>query len=362
MKSARTKLLLAGLLGFLAVLGRGSPAQAQWDGFLVDLSNCVAIDAQIALDQDHWAHIVHYDRTHMALKYTRFDGDQWHGILIDRERDAGRGCDMVVGPGYKGHISYRRNGDLMYIKTEGRTYSAPERILEDSLFGTTSLALDGGGNPHIALFTDQGLTYVRRAGGQWVVERPGGAGSRPSLALGPDGSPHISWIGQDSGQGWGRLYYSHRQDGVWVHQALDPETHVSGDTAIVVDGTGRVRIAYLDWLDNLVKMALGDGTGWSFETLAVNADRTRGLDLALDAEDRPHLVYTATGPISEAKYGFLDDDLGWVFEVIAPGAGPSLDIDVYGRPHVALSQTGEKLVPQPWPIDDCEVLYYSFRR
>ena len=362
MKYGPLKLLAAGLLGLLPSLGWSSSALAQWDGFLVDLSNCVAIDTKIALDRDNWAHIVHHDRTHQALKYTRFDGDQWHGALIDTQSDAGQGCDIALDGSNQGHISYRRNGDLMYLWTQGRVYSAPERILEDTLFGATSLALDSGGNPHIALFTEQGLTYVRRVGGEWLVERLGVSGSGPCLALGPDGTPHISWIGQVSDQGWGRLYYSRKYGDSWVHQPLDREAHVSGRTALTVDGSGRVRIVYLDWLDNLVRQAYHDGTGWSLETLAVNADRSRGLDLALDAEDRPHLVYTATGPLPEAKYGYLDDELGWVFEVIAQGAGPSLDIDVYGRPHVALAQGGEERVPQPWPIAECEVLYYSFRR
>ncbi len=362
MKPGLIKLLSSGLLAAVSILGWGSSARAQWDGYLVDLSNCVSIGSRISLDRDNWAHIVHYDATHQALKYTRFDGFHWHGTLIDTQRYSGRGCDVALDNANQGHISYRRNGDLMYIRTEGRVYSAPEKILEDTLPGATSLALDSGGNPHIALFTDQGLTYVRRAGGQWLVERPGVSGTRPSLALGPDGTPHIAWIGENSSQGWGRLYYSREHGEDWVHESLDPESHVSGDTALAVDGAGMVHLVYLDWLDNLVRYARFDGTGWGFSTLAVNADRDRGLDLTLDREGRPHLVYTATGPVPTAKYGWLDDDLGWIFEVIIEGAGPSLDIDVYGRPHVALSQSGAKRVPEPWPIADCEVLYYSFRR
>ncbi len=341
----------------------GSVCRAQWDGFLVDLSNCVSIGTQIALDRDNWPHVTHYDATNQAFKYTRFDGFHWHGALIDTERGAGRGSDIALDNLNQGHISYRRrNGTLMYIQTQGRVHSAPETVLEGAGQGATSLALDRGGNPHIALFIDGELTYVRRSGGDWITERLGVSGSRPSLALGPDNTPHLIWISREGSEAWGRLYYSARSRGGWVHQLLDPEAHVSGDTALAVDGAGQVHLAYLDWLDNMVKYALGSGDGWALTTLANNADRDQGLDLALDSQGRPHVVYTATGPVSMVKYGRLDDDLGWVFEVVADGAGPALDIDVYDRPHTAFSQDGTDRVPGPWPISDCRVLYYSFRR
>jgi hypothetical protein len=207
-----------------------------------------------------------------------------------------------------------------------------------------SLALDGGGHPHIAYGEGQ-LYYAWHDGSTWQYETADptpGVGLDASLALDNSGNPHISYISYTDNVN-DSVKYAYKDTGGWhsetVAEAQGSWGYISS-TSLALDGGGRVHISYRDsGTAGGLMYAYKDASGWQFETVQVEVAGSSN-SLALDSAGHPHIAYFDSNEY-ELLYAYKDAS-GWHVEVAYDSAGlyTSLALDASDRPHISHYSNG----------------------
>ena len=219
----------------------------------------------------------------------------WQIELVDSADDVGRYASLALDDQGLPHISYCQYDPARYLCTALK-YAHYDRVewqiqTVDSAGDVgeyTSLALDPANQPHISYFdvSRLELRYARYNGGNWQIETIGAGMINPSLAIDSQGRPHISC-----------RVMGPQEDLGYIHH---------------------------------------DGTHWITETLGLGYYGA-GNSLALDAADRPHIVFS--------QYYAHFDGAAWQIEAIPAPAihNPSLALDAAGLPHIGLGYAGRVL-------------------
>ena len=178
----------------------------------------------IALDDAGFPHICYYHSTDSALKYARWDGYAWVGMVDGTEPDVvdsvgsvGRDCSLALDSSGYPHISYSdvTNETLKYVQWDGTEWGGPESesapVVVDSsiLVRHTSIVVNTKDEPHIA-YGDDGddtLKYARWDGSAWVgavstsapevIESATHSFGQVSLSLDSSGRPRVGFRGVD---------------------------------------------------------------------------------------------------------------------------------------------------------------------
>jgi hypothetical protein len=335
----------------------------------------------LAVDGNGYAHISYYDDTNDDLKYAHQDGSGWHIETVDNEGDVGTHTSLALDEGGYPHISYYYCGtplpfcdigDLKYAHQDASGWHIETVDSEGYVGWSTSLALDGGGYPHISYyycgtslpFCDIGdLKYAHQDASGWhieIVDSEGDVGRSSSLALDESGHPHISYyycgtlpFSCDIGD----LKYVHQDASGWHIETVDSEERVGEDTSLALDKNGHPHISYCDspiWhADSPIwhalktspeaagtrslKYAHQDAFGWHIQTVDSEGD-VGYTSLALDGDGYPHLSYFDSTN-DDLKYAYQDDS-GWHIQTVDTGLGiyggqTSLALDRGGYPHIS---------------------------
>jgi len=208
----------------------------------------------------------------------------------------------------------------------------------DSKVQRLSLVLDSNDKPNIAYgTTDRGLQFAVRINREWTIETVSSVGSFPSLALDPDGNPHISFILLDE---W-ILKYAFKEEGSWRIETID--THVYG-AFLALDSNKRPHVAYeFQYGDETtIRHAYRSEEGWVAEVVATLEGESRSVvcSISFDSEGEPHIVYG--DPISKVVgYAFksggswnneiVDNETLWTLGI---GRFVSLALDASNNPHI----------------------------
>ena len=273
--------------------------------------------------------------------------------------------DIAIGPDDVAHVSYHDHQDLQFQSNLGdAAYAVKDvewsvtAVFDEGHDGWDNrIAIDAKGRPHISAIDPQDFDgngveyYYKDESGKWLVE---GVGTGPlsykyatSIAIDPQGSPHISYHDQKNkdlalaskdASGWtinvvdgdgetgmfssmvidieGRFHISCFQkessssgafkyatrnaaDQTWEIRQVDRLDKLTfgfvgarNITSVAVDGGGNPWIAYSD--EKNLKLARWDGSSWQIETV-VNAGSATTLgqlvSLKLDSKDQPHIAY-----------------------------------------------------------------------
>jgi hypothetical protein len=204
------------------------------------------------------------------------------------------------------------------------------------------LVLDAEGRPHLA-YIDRvhgGLSYAQDLGSDWRLETiDPDADILAALALGPAGQPHVVYCEMVC-NGYtcfcGQQYYAHRDDDGWRREKL--WAGYSWPSIVAVDASDRPHMVYTEVHGAMQTQthpfyAFYDGTSWITETLAETA---KEFTLAFDVAGRLHMgcYDRQDGQVKHA----VRESGGWQVEAVDGEvdfvSAISLALDAAGRPHL----------------------------
>lgn len=282
----------------LRVEGDGVDSEASWS-FLVravspnavgqvdDSGDTTGSYCDLAIDgATDTPHIVYYNTTHDSVMYATFNGVAWD-------------TDLVDGPGYG--VGYTAEGGM-------------------------AIAVDSGGDVHIAYMLDNGEAwYASRSGSSWNRELIGDNVSYTSyigLDFHPSGNVMVAYS-----QGSSVLTMARRTSANnWTLSTLSSNYYLSGGP--VFDSTGRGYVTY-GYYDTYVA-EWTNGGGWidSGAVVSGDVDGYHSAPMAIDASNEPVFIDNDT------VCGY--DSGWWCTSYDRSGSYVNKDIAWDSEPHIAV--------------------------
>ncbi len=309
---------VAGLSQVEAVIGDSPlpPASITCDSWTferVDTTGDVGEHVSLVLEAED-PHIVYYDRTNTALKYTYRNETGWHSEIVDNVGDVGLYGSLVLNGSGNPYVSYYDNsvGDLKYAHWDGASWQI-EVVDSTGNVGTfTSIELDAQGDPHISYrdHTNRKLKYARKIESAWEFATLDDASDETILELDANDFPHIVYS-----EGL-EVRYARWDGTTWTIEPVVSEG--LGGKAFVLDAQGDPHIAYPNNFHR-VRYVSKTGDTWNpVESVDDGGDATSHLALALDEFGRPYVCYADT--TDTLNYAFKQDP-AWQIEIIDKPVG-----------------------------------------
>jgi hypothetical protein len=279
---------------------------AAWQCEVADGAPGVGEDASLCLDDQGYPHISYYDKPNGSLRYAQRDASGWHVEIVDDSLDVGkRTCIDLDAFGYP-RIAYCE-GHMV------QEYYGP-------------------------YWTADALKYAWRDSTGWHIEAVDTAGFFPSfrnsLAVGTDGTAHLSYYG-GGGTAYPRLNYACRDEFAWYVEGIGGDGGDGKYSSLAVDSTGLPHIAYVEASGDLVYMRRDLWGWWHTEAIATGGDCSGDVSLVLADGLSPRIAYGISG--SGLGYAYRDS-LGWHTDTAdspgASGRSTSLALDEAGHAHV----------------------------
>jgi hypothetical protein len=189
------------------------------------------------------------------------------------------------------------------------------------------VAIGPNGTPQISYCNAAGghatdtLMYAMWDGTKWVnqtVDSSGYKGFCNAIAVGPDNYPQISYYY------WSNALMYAKWDGTkWNIQTVDP-----GDNGyqndIALDSSGNPQIAYYDYTNGALKYAAWDSSSskWNIQTIDSRAmsgyNAGMNAHIAVDSSGHPRISYCTSQNSGTLNYTTYDGS-AWTFQTIATG-------------------------------------------
>ncbi len=274
----------------------------------------------------------------------------WENESVD---SSGRFASLAVDKLGNLHLSYAK--DHEGIKYGFRPAASSQwftMVLDRQIVSYTNLTLDRQGNPHIC-YTPRVIRYAYWDGQKWQTQQiaPGSGviGFSCSVAVDPDGTPHVVWYQEKNPDGSFAvsLKYATLREGVWMARTIEFRGQTGKWNAMVLDAQGYPHISYSAYTKGDLKYARWNGKSWVATTVdARNLRLYRGMgnSLALDANGRALISYYDETSLKFAREG----ENTWSIESLIPVSPESswkafrssLVMDQRGFPHICYEDFG----------------------
>lgn len=300
--------------------------------------------ARIAVDGRNRVHLAYYDLDDRALRYARRDGDgRWVGpVVVDAQGDAGRDVRLVVDPEGKPHLVYSvvqtadGRAGLRYAVAADAEPAAGDHFRVAAL--SMRFGADGEAPPPGVLPARYGVRPCFRLApdGEAVVAFHDGTERRLWLARGGvdgftvhplDGVMALGGLSDPGGRyadvlehavgewcdlvageagvqlvftderAWSLLAYRGPVEGGGSIEIVDPggedrRRRVGPSPALALDPQARAVAVYQDASDNVLRMGVRIGAGWSRPPLIVDADGPTGFANSLIVREGVAIIGT----------------------------------------------------------------------
>ena len=241
----------------------------------------------------------HYVKTKSQLpeawisykKAGNWEATRWVQSEAEKKKTA-----LAIGPGDVAYFLYldSRAMDILYrpFTVKGSWgLSIPVGNASPAI-ESFSIALSPDGIPHVTFQSAQnGLVYATLQGDVFIpeiVDSSSNAGVYSALAFDFSGNPHIAYF--DAAEGV--LKYAHRVGDSFEIHTIDPSFNVGRYPSIAVGGNGDVHISYYDETNADLKYALVRGEAWITDIVESAGDAGEWTSLALDPNGLPYISYT----------------------------------------------------------------------
>lgn len=272
----------------------------------------------------------------------------------------GRGSTsaIVLDADHNLHVAYlTREAKVYYaLKAAGASKWYSWVVVQSTHANTNiypRIAVDRHDIPHLCVSFGI-LEYVTLTNRQWVAQQidPGSGviSYHCSIAVTPDGTPHLGWYHEflPGGTQYSHFRHADLEDGVWIVHSVDGG--ISGKwSSMVIDSKGFPHASYSQWVHGGdLNYAEWDGKGWIVTTVdsSHNASSARGFDnsLVLWPDGSAHISYFDGRAL---KYAHQEHGK-WIVEkitAVAPGhdaygGSTTLLRDSHDNPHIIYGDLG----------------------
>jgi len=226
-----------------------------WMNEVVEAGPSTGYLTSLALDRNGDPYISYYDQNTLSLKVAHRNGG-WSMVTADNSGTVSfESTSLALDSHDRPHVAYFTQGNVLKLAVDNGTGSYATEIVDDvgDPDQYVSLALDGGDAPHVAYYTgyDRDLRYAVKQDGVWhteTVDAEGDVGIDVSLLLDEGGNPVISYFDNTHE----RLKVARLVGGVWRKEFVGAR-YTGYYTSAAIDADGNVRVAYQDYLNELLQ-------------------------------------------------------------------------------------------------------------
>jgi hypothetical protein len=292
--------------------------EAGWHTELVD---CIDGDkngshaSSLALDRNGIPHISYLDIDKGDLRYTYKQAGEWTRLVLDDGGSyrVGWSSSLVLDKHDNPHISYielHNSGRfrLKYIYRDTSRQWWGTRVPDVEVWYGTSLCLAEDDSPYIGYQSPYGdyVGYVTKST-SWK-KHPVGIGKGVSLAVTRHGDYdfsdlHMAYMVPGEGHFDGTLEYWFNLGGA---ETVDANAGgASYGAMLATDNEKRPHIVYSSimgpgYWDYGLKYAYHNSSEWVIQQWSLTSARSPGPSLAMDAQGRPHIIYSDGGVLMYA--------------------------------------------------------------
>ena len=325
----------------------------QWAASNLDMSDQAGRWNAVGVDSNGHIHVVQIKDGNYEIRHSVHDGTGWNSVKIN---DCGNtycwDIHMVIDGNDDLHLAYTTYTSwvetLVYMNYDGTAWT-DQTVSSSAHFGPVGIAIDSNNRPHISYAlngADQcgnGLRLASYTGTGWShsnVDSGSNRGCESAIVI--DESDNIYIAYQDRSAS--KLKIATDKSGSWDSYLVDTGSSPSQlypgyMTSMAMDDSGQFHIAHFDEKDDDLRYSTGTpNSGWNTEILDSSGHTGRDPSIAVDAANLPHIVYhTWSG--QNLKYATYDPGISdWKISTIANngdvGEGNSMFIDGNGVMHV----------------------------
>ena len=307
----------------------------------------------VAVDSNGHIHVVQIKDESYQIRHSVNDGTGWISNGINT--CGATYCwdiHMVIDDNDHIHLAYTTytswDETLVYMNYDGTTWT--DTVVSNSAhFGPIGIAVDSNNHPHISYALDGsdqcgvGLRISSYDGSSWLytnIDQGSNRGCESAIVI--DESDHMYIAYQDRSSS--KLKIATDKSGSWDSYLVDTGTSPSNlypgyMTSMAVDQQGQFHIAHQDNKEYELRYSTGaPNSQWTTTIVDATGHTGRDPSIAVDAADQPHIVYhTWTG--QNLKYATIDPvTSNWTVTTMAStgdvGEGNSIFIDESGDMHV----------------------------
>ena len=326
----------------------------QWATSNLDLSSQAGRWNAIGVDSDGHLHVVQIKDGNYEIRHSVNDGTGWVSTKIN---DCGNtycwDIHMVIDANDHIHLAYTTytswDETLVYMNYDGTGWT--DTVLSNSAhFGPTGIAVDSNNHPHISYAIDgadycgNGLRIASFTGTAWshtTVAAGNNRGCESAIVIDESDNIYIAYQDRTTS----KLMIATDKSGSWDSYLVEQgssQLYTGYMASMALDQNGQFHIAHFDDKNYDLRYSTGSpNTGWNTEILDSSGHTGRDPSIAVDAANQPHIVYH-TWSAQNLKYATIDPAISdWDIKTIASGAdvgeGNSIFIDGNGVMHVAFN-------------------------
>ena len=326
----------------------------QWAASNLDLSSQAGRWNAIGVDSNGHIHVVQIKDGNYEIRHSVNDGTGWvSGKINDCGNTYCWDIHMVIDANDHIHLAYTTytswDETLVYMNYDGTGWT--DTVLSNSAhFGPIGIAVDSNNHPHISYAVDgadycgNGLRIASFTGTAWshtTVAAGDNRGCESAIVIDQSDNIYIAYQDRTTS----KLMIATDKSGSWDSYLVEQgssQLYTGYMASMALDQNGQFHIAHFDDKNDDLRYSTGSpSTGWSTELLDSSGHTGRDPSIAVDAANQPHIVYH-TWSAQNLKYATIDPAISdWDIKTIASGAdvgeGNSIFIDGNGVMHVAFN-------------------------
>jgi len=275
----------------------------------------------------------------------------WTTETVDNSATA---TSLVADDSGNIHMSYgNEEGGLKYaFRSVGTSRWFTMNVASKGV-NYTAIVVDKRGNPHICA-TYLRLTYAYFDGEKWnaqeIAPDLADIGYSCSLAISPDGIPHLAWykVANADNSAYTHLKYGILQDNAWVIRTVDFDPQTGKWNSMALDSQGSPYVCYDGWVNGDLKYAHWDGKSWHIRVVDSRRPTVYNLGMGnsifFDPRGNLHVSYYAENTVVYARQKNDSWTRLTVDKVTSTGSWTgwrsTLVVDSTGAPHISYEDGG----------------------